>query len=225
MDLDPAYIRSGLIVFIILFAGVAFHEWGHAIAADLLGDDTPRAEGRVTLNPLVHMDLVGTVIAPLINIFIFGGALAFMGWGKPVMTNLSNFKRRWRDDIIVNLAGPAANLLVALVSILVGSLVVVAQPRLGELVNQLVVMNVGLAVFNLLPIPPLDGASILRHFVGISEEAFLGISRWSGIILLLVVNIGVTQNLIIRVVELGCRPYAFLCAWINPMAFRLIFRT
>ncbi len=225
MDLDPAYIRSGLIVFIILFAGVAFHEWGHAIAADLLGDDTPRAEGRVTLNPLVHMDLVGTVIAPLVNIFIFGGALAFMGWGKPVMTNLSNFKRRWRDDIIVNLAGPAANLLVALVSILVGSLVVVAQPRLGELVNQLVVMNVGLAVFNLLPIPPLDGASILRHFVGISEEAFLGISRWSGIILLLVVNIGVTQNLIIRVVELGCRPYAFLCAWINPMAFRLIFRT
>jgi Zn-dependent protease len=225
MDLDPAYIRSGLIVFIILFAGVAFHEWGHAIAADLLGDDTPRAEGRVTLNPLVHMDLVGTVIAPLVNIFIFGGALAFMGWGKPVMTNLSNFKRRWRDDIIVNLAGPAANLLVALVSILVGSLVVVAQPRLGELVNQLVVMNVGLAVFNLLPIPPLDGASILRHFVGISEEAFLGISRWSGIILLLVVNIGVTQNLIIRDVELGCRPYAFLCAWINPMAFRLIFRT
>ena len=225
MDLDPAYIRSGLIVFIILFAGVAFHEWGHAIAADLLGDDTPRAEGRVTLNPLVHMDLVGTVIAPLVNIFIFGGALAFMGWGKPVMTNLSNFKRRWRDDIIVNLAGPAANLLVALVSILVGSFVVVAQPRLGELVNQLVVMNVGLAVFNLLPIPPLDGASILRHFVGISEEAFLGISRWSGIILLLVVNIGVTQNLIIRVVELGCRPYAFLCAWINPMAFRLIFRT
>lgn len=225
MDLDPAFIRSGLIVFILLFAGVAFHEWGHAIAADLLGDDTPRAEGRVTLNPLVHMDLVGTVIAPLINIFFFGGTLAFMGWGKPVMTNLSNFKRRWRDDIIVNLAGPAANLLVALVSILVGSLVVVAQPRLGELVNQLVVMNVGLAVFNLLPIPPLDGASILRHFVGISEEAFLGISRWSGIILLLVVNIGVTQNLIIRVVELGCRPYAFLCAWINPMAFRLIFRT
>jgi len=225
MDLDPAYIRSGLIVFIILFAGVAFHEWGHAIAADLLGDDTPRAEGRVTLNPLVHMDLIGTVIAPLINIFIFGGALAFMGWGKPVMTNLSNFKRRWRDDIIVNLAGPAANLLVALISILVGSFVVVAQPRLGELVNQLVVMNVGLAVFNLLPIPPLDGASILRHVVGISEEAFLGISRWSGIILILVVNIGVTQNLIIRVVELGCRPYAFLCAWINPMAFRLIFRT
>ena len=225
MDLDPAYIRSGLIVFIILFAGVAFHEWGHAIAADLLGDDTPRAEGRVTLNPLVHMDLVGTVIAPLVNIFIFGGALAFMGWGKPVMTNLSNFKRRWLDDIIVNLAGPAANLLVALVSILVGSFVVVAQPRLGELVNQLVVMNVGLAVFNLLPIPTLDGASILRHFVGISEEAFLGISRWSGIILLLVVNIGVTQNLIIRVVELGCRPYAFLCAWINPMAFRLIFQT
>ena len=89
MDLDPAYIRSGLIVFIILFAGVAFHEWGHAIAADLLGDDTPRAEGRVTLNPLVHMDLIGTVIAPLINIFIFGGALAFMGWGKPVMRTIS----------------------------------------------------------------------------------------------------------------------------------------
>jgi len=225
MDLDPAFIRSGLIIFILLFAGVAFHEWGHALAADLLGDDTPRAEGRVTLNPLVHMDLVGTVIAPLINIFLFGGTLAFMGWGKPVITNDSNFAHRVRDDIIVNLAGPAANLLVALVSVLVGSLVVGAQPRLGELVNELVVMNVGLAVFNLIPIPPLDGASILRRLFGVTEEAYLSMSRWSWVVLLLAVNLRVTQALIIGAVELGCRPYALLCAWINPAAFGLIFRS
>jgi Zn-dependent protease len=225
MDLDPAYIRSGLILFILLFAGVAFHEWGHAIAADLLGDDTPRAEGRVTLNPLVHMDLIGTIIAPLINIFFFGGTLAFMGWGKPVMTNDSNFAHRVRDDVLVNLAGPAANLLVALVSVVAGSFAVVAEPRLGELVNGIVVMNVGLAVFNLIPIPPLDGASILRRFFGITEEAYLGMSRWSWVLLLLFVNLRVTQGLIIGAVGLCCRPYAVLCAWINPAAFRLIFRS
>lgn len=223
MDLDPAFIRSGLIVFIVLVAGVAFHEWGHAIVADLLGDDTPRAEGRVTLSPIAHMDLIGTVIAPLINIFVFGGTLAFMGWGKPVITNPSNFRNQARDDILVSLAGPAANLLVALVSIVAGSFIVVAQPRLGELVKELVVMNVGLAVFNLIPIPPLDGASMLRRLVGMSEEAYLGISRWSGLILLVLVNLSVTQRLIIVAVALGCRPYAAIAEWISPAAASLIF--
>jgi Zn-dependent protease len=225
MELDPIFIRSGLIIFIILVASIAFHEWGHAIAADLLGDDTPRADGRVTLNPLSHLDLVGTVIIPLINIFVFGGGLAFIGWGKPVIVNPSNFKNRRRDDIIVSFAGPVANLLLALVSIVVGSFFVMGQPRFAELVKGLVVMNVGLAVFNLLPIPPLDGASMLRRFVGVSEVTYLNISRWSGLVLLLVINIGVTRNMIGWFVAQACAPYGVLCNWINPGAFRLIFHS
>ena len=174
MDIDPIFIRNGLIIFITLVTCIVFHEWGHAIAADLLGDDTPRADGRVTLNPLSHLDMFGSVIVPLINIFIFGAGLPFIAWGRPVVTNPSNLRNRWRDDILISLAGPAANLLLALVAILVGSFVALAQPRFGELVRELVVMNVGLAVFNLLPFPPLDGASILRRVMGISDATYLG---------------------------------------------------
>jgi Zn-dependent protease len=223
MDLDPAFIRDGLITFILLIASIAFHEWGHAIAAEMLGDDTPRAAGRVTLNPLSHLDTVGTVFIPIVNIFVFGGALPFIGWGKPVMTNPSNLRNRWRDDILISAAGPAANLLLALVAIVVGSLVVVAQPRLGELTRGLVVMNVGLAVFNLLPIPPLDCAFVLRRLVGMSEETFSSLSRWGGLIILVVVNVGVTERVIVTGVELACSPYARISSAINPIASLLIF--
>jgi Zn-dependent protease len=223
MDIDPLFIRNGLIIFITLVGCIVFHEWGHAIVADLLGDDTPRADGRVTLNPLSHLDLFGSVIVPLINIFIFGAGLPFIAWGRPVVTNPSNLRNRWRDDILISLAGPAANLLLALVAILVGSFVVLAQPRFGELVRELVVMNVGLAVFNLLPFPPLDGASILRRVMGISEETYFAISRWSGLVLLIVINMGVTQRLIGICVAEACAPYAEICRWINPAAFPLIF--
>ncbi len=225
MEFDPIFIRDGLITFILLVACVTFHEWGHAIVADLLGDDTPRSDGRVSLNPMVHIDMIGTIVIPLVNIFVFGGGLPFIAWGRPVLTNPSNFRNRWRDDLLVAFAGPAANLLFALVAILVGSFVVVAQPRLGELAKGLVVMNVGLAVFNLLPIPPLDGGSIMRRVVGMSEETYAGISRWSGLIMLIVINISVTQRLIVEFVAMACFPYAKLCSLINPTAYLLIFHS
>lgn len=225
MEFDPVFIRDGLITFILLVVCVTLHEWGHAIVADLLGDDTPRSDGRVSLNPMVHIDMIGTIVIPLVNIFVFGGALPFIAWGRPVLTNPSNFRNRWRDDLLVAFAGPAANLLFALVAILLGSFVVVAQPRLGELAKGLVVMNVGLAVFNLLPIPPLDGGSIMRRVVGMSEETYAGISRWSGLIMLVVINIGMTQRLIIEFVAMACYPYAKLCSLINPTAYLLIFHS
>lgn len=223
MGIDPVFLRDGLIIFILLAVSIIFHEWGHAIVADLLGDDTPRAEGRVTLNPLSHLDLVGTVIIPLVNIFVFRGGFNFIGWGKPVVTNPSNFRNRQRDDILVSLAGPAANLMVALVSVLAGSFLVVAHPRFGELVYGLVVMNVGLAVFNLIPIPPLDGATLLRRAVGMSEETYYGIARWSGLIMLVMINLSVTRQMIGFVVGRACIPYAVLCNWISPSAYLVIF--
>jgi Zn-dependent protease len=225
MDFDPAFVRSGLLIFILLVASIAIHEWGHAFVADLLGDDTPRADGRLTLDPRSHWDLFGTILIPLINIFYFGGGLAFMGWGRPVRTNSSNFRNHWRDDILVSLAGPGANLLVALVSVLVGTPIVASLPRFGELVDGLVVMNVGLAVFNMLPFPPLDGAAILRRLVGMSEETYLGLSRWGGLLLLVVINIRVTRNLIGLFVAETCVPYEFLCHLMSPTAFHIIFRT
>ena len=223
MDLDPIFIRNGLIILIVLVVSIGLHEWGHAFVADLLGDDTPRSEGRVTLNTLAHLDPVGTVLIPMINLFVFRGGFAFIGWGKPVMINTANFRDRRRDEVLVTLAGPAVNLLVALAAVVVGSFLVVAFPRLGELVRGLVVMNVGLAVFNLLPIPPLDGGTVLRHAVGMSDETYYKLSRWSGILILVVINIGVTRDLISYAVGTACIPYASLCGWINPRAFSLIF--
>jgi Zn-dependent protease len=223
MDIDPVFIRDGLITFIVLIVSVALHEWGHAIVADMLGDDTPRADERVTLNPLAHLDPIGTVLIPLINIFVFRSGFTFIAWGRPVMTNPSNFRNRQRDDVLVSLAGPAVNLLTALVAVLVGCLIVVAQPRFGELVRGLVVMNAGLAVFNMLPFPPLDGATLLRRVVGMSEETYFNLARWSGIVLLLVINIPFTQRMIGAAVVLTCVPFEVLCNWISPAAYSLIF--
>jgi Zn-dependent protease len=223
MDFDPVFVRHGLIIVIVLIMSIGFHEWGHAFVADLLGDDTPRADGRVTLNPLAHIDPIGTVLIPLINIFVFRGSFAFIGWGKPVMINVSRFRNRRRDEILVTMAGPVVNLLVALVAVVVGDLVVVSHPPFGDLVRGLVVMNVGLAVFNLLPIPPLDGGTLLKYAMGMSEEAYLNIARWSGIVMLVLVNVSATRLLIGYLVAYSCHPYVLLCVRINPSAALLIF--
>jgi len=222
MDIDPIFIRNGLITFILLIASLPLRELVHAIIADLMGDDTPRMEGRVTLNPLVHMDLLGTVILPLFNIFALGSSFPFIAWAKPVRVNLSNFRHRARDDVLVTLAGPATNFAVALVAIVVGSLLVVAYPRTGELVHRIVMINVGLAVFNLVPIPPLDGGVLLRHAVGMSEETFINVSRYSGIVMLIAINISGVQQAIGTLVALASIPYWLLCGWINPSALSLV---
>jgi len=165
MDIDLNLIRSGMIMFLLLLASLTIHEWAHAFTADRLGDDTPRMQGRVTLNPLSHIDMIGSIVIPLINIFVFQSTYAIFGWGKPVMTHASNFKHPRRDEILTCLAGPGSNLLLALLAALVGSVLVVHEPLLGELFFRLIVMNVGLALFNLLPIPPLDGSAIIERFV------------------------------------------------------------
>jgi Zn-dependent protease len=225
MEIDPVFLREGLLTFVLIIVGIVFHEWGHAVVADLLGDDTPRADGRVTLNPMPHIDPVGTIVVPLVNIFVLGGSMPFIGWGRPVVTSTADPRSRWRNEVLVALAGPAANLLVALLAVLVGAFVVVAQPRLGELVRGVVFMNVGLAIFNLLPVPPLDGAVALRRLVGMSEETFLMVSRWSWVFVLALSRFGPVARAIGLAFGLAFQPYAALCAWINPNAYLLIFRS
>ncbi len=220
--MDPLFIRNGLITYILLVASFSVHEWAHAVVADRLGDDTPRLDGRVTLNPLVHLDLFGTVIIPLFNIFILGSSFSFIAWAKPVRVNRSNFRHRTRDDVLVTLAGPASNAVLALVAIVAGSFLVVAHPRMAELIHRIVLMNVGLAVFNMLPIPPLDGGILLGHAIGMSEEMFAGISRFSGIIILIAINIDGFQRALGTLAGLAAIPYWLLCGWINPSAQLLI---
>lgn len=128
------------------------HEFAHAYVADRLGDPTPRQQGRLTLNPLAHLDVLGTVL-----ILLFG-----FGWAKPVQINPTNFSNWRRDTIIVSAAGPLANVTALFVLGLPFKLDLLGlQGLLSAVLFFMIVINAALAIFNLLPIPPLDGSKIL----------------------------------------------------------------
>ena len=174
-------IRENLVLLIGLILSIAVHEFGHAISATKLGDDTPGNQGRVTLNPIAHMDPIGTLLAPILFLFVLPGSI-FFGWGRPVKITPGRFTRRIsmrRGDTLVALAGPAMNLVMAMVlsGVLVGALAAgmdPASPILGAYHGQpypffglrgVIMLNFILAAFNLLPIPPLDGGHLLLNAI------------------------------------------------------------
>lgn len=148
---------------VILIVSLSVHEAAHAWSADRLGDPTARTLGRLTLNPLAHIDWIGTVLFPLIAMTT-GAPL--IGWAKPVPVNLENLRSPRRDFAIVAVAGPVSNLLLAAVATVVFFLIYPggADPytfsRAGEVVFRAISTNVLLAVFNMIPVPPLDGGNV-----------------------------------------------------------------
>jgi len=140
----------GLIVAVSLIIALTVHEWAHARVADHFGDPTPRMEGRVTLNPLAHLEPLGVLF------FILAG----FGWGKPVMINPNNFSSRLHE-LWVALAGPASNIVLAFLGLLL--LQVIPEANQAALIIW-VSINISLAAFNLIPIPPLDGSYVVAHF-------------------------------------------------------------
>ena len=111
--MDSNQIADGLIQYLMLIALLTFHEFGHAWTAWKCGDDTARLQGRVSLNPIVHIDPIGTVVLPLLMIFMPGVGRFLIGWAKPVPVNPSNLNQPRRDDILVTMAGPGMNLILA----------------------------------------------------------------------------------------------------------------
>jgi Zn-dependent protease len=212
MDLGISYgeLREGLIFYILLVVSLSVHEWAHAFTADKLGDPTPASQGRVTLNPIAHMDLLGTVIFPLLCLFVIPGNF-FFGWGKPVMVNTSYFKHRVRDDILTTLAGPGSNLVMAFAGAVIGGLVCYfVDQSLRPLVAMFIGLNVVLAVFNMIPIPPLDGSHLMRHAVGMSEETYLKLSRWGFLIVIVAINLQPVRAGIGFVIDVVARPFVLL---------------
>ena len=182
-----------LFEFVILVFALSFHEAAHAWTASRLGDPTARMLGRVTLNPIKHIDPLGTVIIPLVMLFLPGFGRFLIGWAKPTPITSRNFTKIKRDEMLTTLAGPASNLILALIC-LVGLLVLEATGSQGRLsvvaavftANHVqmpteaalpamfpvallfyigVWLNLILAVFNMLPLPPLDGSHILRNLL------------------------------------------------------------
>ena len=175
--MDPEFIRQAVIFYLMLLIGFTVHEWAHAFVADKLGDPTARLMGRVTLNPLAHMTLMGSVVLPLIAIFAFNG---FIAAGKPVPVNTSNFhpKERARKHILLTLAGPLSNLGLAFVAFLLAGIASHFSPPATGLLIFFAQINIWLFVFNMIPIPPLDGSHLLRYAVNMSEETFYKFSMY-----------------------------------------------
>lgn len=134
------------------------HEYAHAWVATRLGDDTPRREGRLTLNPLAHVDWIGTVILPAITSLMGGG---FLGWGKPVFTNPSRLRGGLNGLAAVALAGPGSNIVLAMLLVVVARLAAGPWPALADYAARGVYLSLYLALFNLIPVPPLDGSKLL----------------------------------------------------------------
>jgi len=149
---------SSIIFIVVLIVSIIFHEVAHGYVADRLGDPTARLAGRLSLNPLVHLDWFGSVILPAL--LIFSGAPFVLGWAKPVPFNPYNMKNpRW-GAVLVAIAGPITNIIIAIIgSILLQTLTLGSGGIM--ILTSLIITNIALAIFNLVPIPPLDGHHLL----------------------------------------------------------------
>ena len=190
-------LADGLIQYLMLVGLLTFHEFGHAWTAWKCGDDTARLQGRVSLNPIVHIDPIGTVALPLLMIFLPGAGQYLIGWAKPVPVNPYNLNRPKVDDILVTLAGPGMNLLLAFG--------LVALAKVGGIMHSEALMEYGLQAgllslllcyFNLIPIPPLDGSQIMRVATGMSYEAYANFARFGFILIIIVLQIPMVKQIL-----------------------------
>ena len=197
------WLMNKLMFLPAIIIGLSLHEYAHAKVAYKLGDPTPKMQGRVSINPLAHIDWVG--FASL----IFVG----FGWGRPVEINPANFKKRRRDELLVSLAGVVMNLIVAIVFSFIVHFVYINVPYdklsdgtlMGTLFNillQVVIVNVVLMVFNLIPVPPLDGFGIITEIFNLREKSFYyTLYNYGFPILMILLIVGVVDKILNPIVN------------------------
>ena len=161
-----------------LVIALVIHEYAHAKAADVMGDFTPRMTGRLTLNPMAHIDPIGLIMLLVVR----------FGWAKPVMINARNF-RNWRQgELLVAVAGPVANLIVAFISLLAMAVLFklgMFSEGVRLVLSMMVLFNINFAIFNMLPLPPLDGSKVLMVLLpGRLAYKLMSLERYSFIILI-----------------------------------------
>jgi Zn-dependent protease len=220
--LNPEQLIPQLIIYmVVLLLAISAHEAAHAWMSYKFGDDTARLLGRITLNPVAHTDPIGTLLIPIM-MFIFGamggpaGSIPLIGWGKPTPVNPLRWRNKDVANVMVSIAGILANILIATVGFIILKILLktgagrallqdsIAEP-VGLFLSYLLIMNISLAVFNLLPFPPLDGSKVLDTFLPASMRPIMDmLEQYGFIILMILIYVGFFNAIItpvLRVVE------------------------
>jgi len=197
MDID---IADGLIQYLMLVSLLTFHEFAHAWTTTKCGDDTARLQGRLSLNPLVHIDPIGTVALPLLMIFLPGVGRFLIGWAKPVPFNYHNLGNPPRDEVLIAMAGPGMNLLLAIILMATArglEMLQLVEPMI--LCEKAAQLSLLLCFFNLIPVPPLDGSHVLRVMTNMSWEAYAQFARMGFIIVIVLLQLPQVRNMLASV--------------------------
>lgn len=175
-----------------LIIAIVFHELAHGYTAYLLGDNTAKNQGRLSLNPLKHLDLTG---------FLFMLIFRF-GWAKPVPINPNNFKKRKRDTFLVSIAGVIINFIIAIICAFIISYIQISNDTIFQIVLVTMWYNIMLGVFNLLPFPPLDGSKILASFLPTKYEYyFYKYERYFYFVLIILIATDVTDKIMVPIID------------------------
>lgn len=165
-------LREGLLAYLFFIPLLTMHEWAHAWTAWKCGDDTAHKLGRVSVNPIVHMDLLGTVILPLAGLLSRSlGLGVIIGWGKPVPVDPRNLKHPRLQDILIAMAGPAMNVVLAVLLLIVVKFL--GTGMVADAASQMARISLLLCIFNLIPIPPLDGSHLFFNLTKLSQRAYV----------------------------------------------------